>query len=370
MICSKKIKFKRYLKKIWNGNDLKICIFKMIIYLMLFACACCIFDLKIVLIVCVCMLVIFLSRAWKIYKNNIKDGHFVILQNEKNSFKIDAYERTRCMMNLYVAYFSICVVLIRYKNNDLVLLIAGVSLIFFLFVIVSIRYNLIFLKVATLFVSTIVGSTCISIAGAQIIILLSEILEKYVGNEAGPRTKMDLFDQTSIISLSYVFEKYYLVTIVFIVLTCILFLIYIKAVPVYQIDKLKVSLQILNLIMVVIGIGAFYYANAISKTVEYTLKNGNINVVPEIAIYMQSYGPSNFRNHIYVLGLPYTFGILLANLSLERKIKSYEKKKRELICKIILEKEDHISMKKNFYILSGTCNEYKLLENVMNKKCL
>lgn len=87
----------------------------------------------------------------------------------------------------------------------------------------------------------------------------------------------------------------------------------------------------------------------------------------QLAKYASTYDTTNFKNLFYIIGLPYTFGILISTYFLDNKKRRCEKKKQEILHKMIVEKEIlNEEYLKKYYELSGNTNEYEILLSLLN----
>ena len=182
---------------------------------------------------------------------------------------------------------------------------------------------------------------------------------------------------SGIITIGYTLEKNPLYTFVPLLISIILYTIYICMSPGFQLDKIKIAMQIVNIIMFMIGIimyfGACYlneYINQFKNIImlennsNYDLKAWELDMLK----YIKKFGTTNIKNLVYLLVVPYSGGILYANLIVELKIK-YMKGKTNIILDRMLDKKkiEDKEIKKYFYY-GGDKVHYKLCRKLWDEK--
>lgn len=174
------------------------------------------------------------------------------------------------------------------------------------------------------------------------------------------------------ISFIYYLEKEPLATIIPMVVSIVLFFIIILMTPAYQQNKLKLAFQIVNILMVLIGILSFWGVERISGAILANNRDFVVSVEQELLkydinemAYFESFGTDNIKNAFYLIVLPYTFGILITNIFMEMRIKYAKEKMNEILNQILTgqpEKDDNL--RKQYYYWGGEKNNFDLYEKV------
>ena len=103
--------------------------------------------------------------------------------------------------------------------------------------------------------------------------------------------------------------------------------------PGFQLGKIKIAMQIVNILIATISIIMFFGADYLNEYVNQFKKSimlGNNNNYAfkswemEILKYIKNFETVNIKNLVYLLVVPYSGGILYANLIVELKIKQIQ----------------------------------------------
>ncbi|WP_238918030.1 hypothetical protein [Clostridium sp. YIM B02555] len=291
-----------------------------------------------------------------------------------------------------IVMFIFLVVLFYSDKNtsSIIFIFAFVIMIYFTFASISIsriRFNT-FLKVITLLLSTIQGVIMV-LSGIYFItgsvaIIMKLIRTGKIDYNIIVETFFEIIDYRKIMKFTYFIKEYNnSVAITIIILTLIsilLYIIFIRSVPAYQLDKLSFALKIVNAISVLFGIAIYFYGNGIYPYIqEYIngfksdpqliLKYLGDNPPNELINYVENYNKAEIINLGYILFLPYTIAILIANLVVEF-IKSKYTKKANLALDKIFEicendsSEDIEIYEKRFYYYGGDKHKMKLIRKM------
>ena len=88
-------------------------------------------------------------------------------------------------------------------------------------------------------------------------------------------------------------------------------------------------------------------------------------VEPEVYQYALSYGVTEFKNLFYIAVLPYTCGILLANMFMNVRIRKCEVKEKELLIEMMeskaFESEEKI---RKYYAVGGNSLNLKIMKEI------
>lgn len=154
---------------------------------------------------------------------------------------------------------------------------------------------------------------------------------------------------------TYILEYYPLFTVIPMAVSALLYAIYIFNTPAYQLDKIKIAYNVVNISATLVGVFAFffsrYYEKNIMENMEAIMRSDEcidfFQIMPNAMKYLEEFGEGNINNLFYLLVLPYTFGILVANMCIEKKERKADKKRKEIL--------------KNIYFLD-MCNKEKIIE--------
>lgn len=313
----------------------------------------------------------------------LKECDYIKIEKSKIDYSEDQKLRANYFGDIMgIIMYLVLIVSIQNPKSSLLNGMMSIPLtycfIYFACAYVSVLKNYITLKAVTVLSSTIQGMIII-------LLLVTYVLERilYVlnhGGTVGVSFIKDIDIAQGIIIITYVLENYPLLTIVPMVITLVLFIIYIYMTPVYQLGKLKLSFQIVNIFMVLIGILSFFAANYFGdfiNTNKAILINSDMykELVREFkngATYYENYGTGNVKNLFYLAILPYTFGILTANVFMELRLKRAEKKSNKVLEKIKesknLSEVEMLKLRKKFFYYGGQKLDFDICEKIFNDK--
>lgn len=207
------------------------------------------------------------------------------------------------------------------QYGDSLFWIVGVySAIYFAVASLAIIRNNIGLRILCIFLSTMQGLLCC----IYLLIILLTLITSLLGINnisAMPTINDSMIDD--FIYLGYILETMPIITISTIFISILLYIILIIGTPAYQQEQLVLCLKIVAIIVAMCGILAFFIANLLTPEIMQhiynNLKSGNSSEVfkgapKEFALYYNNFSKGNVSNLFYLLFLPYTFGILTANL--------------------------------------------------------
>ncbi|OOP74157.1 hypothetical protein [Clostridium beijerinckii] len=272
-----------------------------------------------------------------------------------------------------------------------ILLILIEIVLYFLFAGYSISKSNVIWKIGAIFLSTIQGFIVMLLI---LCLVLSFVLDKIavIMPQIKPlmlnRTLMEelytIFDYKNIITLCYLIKEYnnsiMLITIISTVISIMLYIIFIKNTPVYQLEKISFAFKIVNIIIVLIGIAIYFYGDGVYVDIQKCINEIKNN--PQIIhlyfgddlpngfqTFIENYSKSEITNLGYIYFLPYTVSILIANCVIEL-VKSQSTKKLELALDEIIEiyesnrDEDIERYEKRFCYYGGNKHKIKLIRKM------
>lgn len=318
-----------------------------------------------------CVIVFLILETYKTYTHRVKNGKLIEVNNGKLSYKEDAKERGRIIEYILWIVFLVDIIISIIGTNEIVSVLFLVVLGFLYLAKISIERDNVFFKLLTILVSSIFGEIVIFVFGLLLFIGIKFLLNYFMIRDG--TLKGSPFSQAEcvsvLIAITCYVENNFWITIVSISLSCFLNIAYIKLTPAYQLDNLKKSFQIMNIIVVAISIISFGSAGAFCDYVRSSAWDWYelLGEGQQLAKYASTYDTTNFKNLFYIIGLPYTFGILISTYFLDNKKRRCEKKKQEILHKMIVEKEIlNEEYLKKYYELSGNTNEYEILLSLLN----
>ncbi len=130
-----------------------------------------------------------------------------------------------------------------------------------------------------------------------------------------------------IVAAGFIFEKIPLFTVVTILISILLYIILIIGIPVYQQEQLTLSFKIVAIIIALCSIIIFFLIDIMTpeilKHVNNTINDINkskrifTGAPKEYISYYISFSKGNISSLFYLLLLPYTFGIIVANIVID-----------------------------------------------------
>jgi hypothetical protein len=130
-----------------------------------------------------------------------------------------------------------------------------------------------------------------------------------------------------IVTAGFIFEKTPIFTVVTILISILLYIILIIGTPVYQQEQLTLSFKIVAIVIALCSIITFFLIDIMTPEILKHVNNtiNDINKSKEIFAgapieyisYYKSYSKGNISSLFYILLLPYTFGIIVANIVID-----------------------------------------------------
>lgn len=244
--------------------------------------------------------------------------------------------------------------------------------IFFIIAYFSVKKNSIFIKIIAILCSTMQGIMGIILLATYVLVVVQQFLTQQVNT--GLETVVAQLDTEKKIMIFFIYylEQEPLVTIIPMVVSIALFFIIILMTPTYQQNKLKLAFQIVNILMVLIGILSFWGVDRMGDAIAAKHRDFVVSIEQESLKYdindmnyFENFGAENIKNLFYLIVLPYTFGILVTNIFLEAKIKYAKEKKNDILNQILIgqsEKDDNL--RKQYYYWGGEKNNFNLYQRV------
>lgn len=317
----------------------------------------------------------------------LKECDHIEIENSKINYSKDQIMRANYFGDIMGIIIYI-VLIVSIKNPKSTLLNGMMSIplvycfIYFACAYFSVLKNYVTLKAITILSSTIQGVMVIMIsvlyALEGVLYCMQKIAQQGEGIEKVTIQMPDVAQ--GIIYVSYILEKYPIFTIIPMVISIVLFVLFIYMTPVYQLSKLKLAFQIVNVFMVLIGILSFFLANYFGEFINSnkmllmtsSMYQEFVDEVVNGKTYFENFGTSNIKNLFYLAVLPYTFGILTANVIMELRVKYAERKSESILEKLkevrVLTEEEKIQLRKKYYYFGGKKHNFDLCEKTYNEK--
>lgn len=236
----------------------------------------------------------------------------------------------------------------------------------------SIKKDWVIFKIATLLMSTIQGVMCLVILLGYACIVVMTIFDGR-NVEVMFQVNTRYVVESLIVGSAYSFETFPIYTLVPIVVSALLYVIYILFTPIYQLDKMKIAYNIVNILVTLIGVFAFfiskYYGGIIEKN-KVAFMNSDVGVdmisnIPTLVDYLDKFDESNIYNLFYLLILPYTFSILVASMCIEMKERKAVQMRKDILERIDVyetnDEEKILELKKEYLYWGGDlleCDAY------------
>lgn len=324
-------------------------------------------------------IILFIVRIiWR--RNELKSlQHYLVLaEKQANDAKMRSNQLGDCVAILVYLYLIILTIpgVGRQFENSNFNIIWIVLVIYFAAAIWSIRKNSTFLMILTGVLSTIQGILITFILLGMALAKVFSFIDSSGSKDSESIFKM--FNYDFIIALGYYIESDITIVIGMMICSILLYITFIFIVPAYQLDKLSIAFKIVNIVVVLGGIIVFFFsANYIAGIQEYIRKilessvqyNNFIPGVPaDFKNYVKGFSKSNLTNMGYILFLPYTFGILIANLLIEYLKKIHMIKAKKALDKLINELNNNNEtcidyLEKQYYYYGGDKYIIKLIKN-------
>ncbi|QSX04787.1 hypothetical protein JYG23_08710 [Sedimentibacter sp. zth1] len=305
----------------------------------------------------------------------IKMLEFYSLDDEKqtNDRKMRSYQFSDCVA--IVVNVILCIsmdeVFMKYYGNSLIWIVVCYASIYFVSVYFSIQKNLITLKVLCVLMSTMQGLLIFLGLIIFVVIMLSVFVH---GNCVNIPNLFDKSQIDSIVMWGFIFEKMPLITSVTASISIILYIVLIFGTPYYQYNKLIYAFKTAIIIFTLCSIVMFFVINiATDSIVQFAHEKGkmllenmpNDTIDMSIYDYYKNFSKTNLSNLVYLLLLPYTFGILVSGLIIDIK-KNMNVKKADKAFEVImthkwLEIDYYL---KKYYYYGGDKSKMQMFEQI------
>lgn len=314
----------------------------------------------------------------------IKRGQGIVLHNLNFTLNQEIQGDMFADVAALMLYLLLCILEMPWANMD-----AGewtgifllYSSIYFVMATFSVKKNSVILKAITLTLSTLQGLLGVMFLVAYACMCITSVLDGR-GIENMQFIEGNLFDEMIIVG-TYTLEFFPAFTLISMIVSVLLYVIYILNTPIYQLEKLKIAYNVVNVFVTLVGIFAFFFSkyyerfivenmNSIMNSEEYV---DFMTAIPNAMEYLKSFGESNINNLFYLLILPYAFGILISNMCIEKKERKAEGKRKEILKKFYSQEmctEDKIMELRKEYLYWGgdliECDAYIQLGKMNNQQ--
>ncbi|SHI31586.1 hypothetical protein [Clostridium intestinale] len=224
---------------------------------------------------------------------------------------------------------------------------------------VSISKNMKLFKVIAIFMSTIQG-LLILLIGITIILLSVISISEGRGIQS-VQSLISMFNDEFIVSLCYFAESSLREIILIMIISIILYLVFIICTPPYQLEELATAFKIVNLVLIILSIFIYFFTNMSWISIQEFIKEINIDtnfyhlkyltLTHDTTKYLQSFSKSNIINAGYILFLPYTLGAVISNFTIEILKKYYTKKASNTLDEIIYLREKNLIVQERISLL-------------------
>lgn len=328
----------------------------------------------------ICLLFVF-----RVIHRRMNLNRLVYFNIDEKNYKQDSIKRGEQLGDLVaiILYIILCLDLninmIGNFKNDTIIMIVFCALVYLPIASISISKNKKILKVITILLATFYGLFIMLF----IIFIPLALFISYIGKVdfSEFQNLLSNFKAEDIVILSFILETNLLVTIVFIACSIILFLVFIFYTPPYQLDDLTDSLKIANLIVVIVSVIIFYYANVSWEKIVSVINDIN-NLEFDASLtseedfkfkkFVETFSKSNIINLGYILLLPYVLGITIANLVVDILKKRYKRKATSSLDSLLnsersLNQNEIELLRKKFVYNGGEKYNLKLLTLIKNE---
>jgi len=313
----------------------------------------------------------------------LKQCDYIEIKNDKIDYSRDQEIRANYFGDIIgIIIYIVLIVSYQYPNSTMLNGIVCIPLIYcfvyFVCAYVSVLKNYVTFKAITILSSTIQGVMLFVISLAYALYGVLNCYEKLAQKGESVNVVMIQMHDVAegIIYVTYILEKYPVFTIIPMFISLVLFVLFIYMTPVYQLGKLKLAFQVVNIFMVLLGILSFFLANYIGEFItenkillmNSSMYEGFVYEVVNGKTYFDNFGTSNIKNLFYLAVLPYTFGILTSNVIMELRVKYAEKKSESILEKLkdvkVLTDEEKIQLRKKYYYFGGKKHNFDIFEKV------
>nr|WP_312579611.1 hypothetical protein [Sedimentibacter sp.] len=322
-----------------------------------------------------------------IYRGNkLKRLEYYLLNKQVQDLdqKMRGYQLIECvgiLMFLALIFLKFPSIVIYFENNLLFCLITY-STFYFAFAGLSIMENRvqikIILKIICILLSTLQG-LIILILGTFVIISQFLLITQNSGINA-----QFIISESAIkvlIQTIFILEQFPIFTIVTIISSIILHCVYILSTPAYQLEELVFSFKMVNVLIFLLGIIGYFFSESItpqimdyiSQTQKLQVKFAEITLIypVEFENYLKSFSKSNINNFLYLLFLPYTFGILVDNILLDIIKKRFSIKANQVL-ELLLSNEQIIvkkswsieNLEKKYFYYGGDKWKFRIIKQI------
>ena len=319
--------------------------------------------------------IFYMCKIWCGYKK-IKNGSLIYIVGDQVDLSQDQIMYARCtacgmagiILGILGLYFQL-----NDPSAEYVYVVVMVILLFFGSAYYSIKRNSLLLKCISLFSSTVQGLLCIMVASTITCNFIVNRLCSITGAPVEPSGVSFLRVQIPqiIIALTYCFERQIKWTVGMLLITIILYFLVIFLTPIYQFQNLKLALQIVNICMTIIGVIAFFSGDIFCDYLRWHRYSIIYEFVDEQEVYKYalSYGVSQYKNLFYLMVLPYTCGILFANIFVNLKNDRIMAKKKEVFLEIVRNKDFQCQERiQRYYALGGNSTDLKIVKEIYSAK--
>lgn len=322
-----------------------------------------------IILICLLFLTRVLNRRLKLNKLD-----FFYL-NEKN-YKNDSLQRGEQIGDIFAIVLFIIIALdvnaqiLTKFGNSAISFVGFCVLVFLPIASISISKNNKILKVITILLTTFYGLFVFLVTLTTVLIIITGFLN---GNKyTDLQNLFSILNTEDIILLGFIVEEYILQIILFIIGSIVLLLIFIFYTPPYQLEDLGESLKIANLVIILISVCIFFYANVSGEKISTVIQSIDISEYTSIEEeeqkflnYVEKFSKNNVINLGYVLLLPYILSITIANLVIDILKRKYKRKATKALESIIESaniRDIDEFLKKKFIYNGGEKHNLKLIE--------
>ena len=228
----------------------------------------------------------------------------------------------------------------------------------------SVVYDNVLIKSITILFSTMQGAMVLVVIFSMGLMLLETGLLMFNNSDAEILILQDAVQsgkpiilEVAVVAIWFI-EKCPIVIAFEIGFTTILLTLYVCILPPYQLNKLQLSFQVVNIIMVLVGVVSFLFSGEIANY---------INEPKEMSEFLKSYdaikeigycvGKEEINTMLSAVVLPYTFAILIVNICIQKKKEISGKRTNDILERIKISEEidyDELEeLKKEYYYYAG-----------------
>lgn len=336
-----------------------------------------------ILFLMLCIIYMMIRMIYRIYM--LRNCESIEIKENSVSYIADQRLRANYFGDIIavILFFFIMTFFINLKESNLSTLLSIVMVYCFLYLIIayfSILNNFMIFKVMTVLSATIQGVMALLLLITYVLngvaYCFQQLAQQGVSIDTITIQMADVAQE--IITTSYILEMYPIFTVMPMIISIALYSLYIFITPVYQLGKLKMAFQTVNILIVLISILSFFLAHYIGyyinthKTLFVDLIYKELGEFENGKAYYNNFGAGNIKNLFYLAVLPYTFGILIVNIIMELRLK-YADKKCEGILEELKENEkltdNYITiLRKKYYYYGGKKHNFDICLKVYSNE--